>query len=38
MEETIRICPECNGTGYDFSDGGQCDHCGGLGELCEEDE
>lgn len=25
--------PDCNGTGYDFGDGGQCDNCGGLGEV-----
>lgn len=26
-------CPDCNGSGYDFGDGGQCDNCGGLGEV-----
>lgn len=32
MEE-IKDCPDCEGTGYDFGDGGQCDTCGGLGEV-----
>lgn len=26
-------CPDCNGTGWDFSDGGQCDRCDGTGEV-----
>ena len=30
-------CPDCNGTGYDFGDGGQCDRCGGLGEIDDDD-
>lgn len=25
-------CPECGGSGYG-PDGGQCDECGGLGEI-----
>lgn len=28
-----KTCPDCNGSGYDFGDGGQCDNCGGLGEV-----
>lgn len=31
-----RECPDCNGTGYDFGDGGQCDRCGGMGEYYDE--
>lgn len=31
-------CPDCNGTGYDPLDGGQCDRCGGLGEIPAEDD
>ena len=31
-----RKCPDCNGTGYDFGDGGQCDRCGGTGEYYDE--
>lgn len=30
-------CPDCDGTGYDFSDCGQCDRCGGLGTIDVED-
>lgn len=30
-------CPDCNGSGYDFGDGGQCDRCGGLGKIDIED-
>lgn len=26
-------CPDCLGSGNDFSDGGQCETCGGLGEI-----
>lgn len=26
-------CPDCNGSGYDFGDGGQCDRCNGTGEI-----
>ncbi len=26
-------CPECGGSGYSWPDGGQCDRCGGLGEI-----
>lgn len=26
-------CPECNGTGYDPYDGGQCDRCAGAGMI-----
>jgi DnaJ-class molecular chaperone len=26
-----RECSACNGTGYDFADGGQCHDCGGAG-------
>lgn len=29
----VKDCPDCNGSGYDFGDGGQCDTCGGLGEV-----
>ncbi len=32
----LRSCPDCNGTGYDFGDGGQCDRCGGMGEYYDE--
>ena len=28
-----KTCPDCNGTGYDFGDGGQCERCGGLGTI-----
>lgn len=28
-----KTCPDCNGTGYDFGDGGQCDTCNGTGEI-----
>lgn len=28
-----KTCPDCNGTGYDFGDGGQCDTCDGLGYI-----
>lgn len=28
-----RVCPECGGTGYSWPDGGQCERCGGLGEI-----
>lgn len=31
-------CPQCNGTGYDFEDGGQCDRCRGLGTIDVEDD
>lgn len=27
-----RVCPECGGSGYDWY-GGQCDRCGGTGEV-----
>lgn len=30
-----RTCPECGGSGFDYGDGGQCDRCGGLGEINE---
>jgi len=26
-------CPDCNGTGYDPLDGGQCDRCNGTGVI-----
>lgn len=26
-------CPDCNGTGIEFGDGGQCDRCDGTGEI-----
>lgn len=26
-------CPDCNGTGYDPYDGGQCDRCAGTGTV-----
>ena len=26
-------CPDCNGTGYDPYDGGQCDRCSGTGTV-----
>lgn len=26
-------CPDCNGTGYDSLDGGQCDRCNGTGVI-----
>ena len=26
-------CEPCNGSGYDFGDGGQCDYCGGMGDT-----
>lgn len=26
-------CPDCLGTGYDFSDGGQCSNCEGTGDA-----
>lgn len=26
-------CPNCDGTGYNFLDGGQCDRCDGTGEI-----
>ncbi|MEK3797640.1 hypothetical protein MHI18_05120 [Peribacillus sp. FSL H8-0477] len=32
-DEELEDCPDCNGSGYDFGDGGQCDNCGGLGEV-----
>ncbi len=32
-----RTCPECGGDGYDPLDGGQCDRCGGTGEIYVED-
>jgi DnaJ-class molecular chaperone len=31
----FKDCPDCSGTGYDFSDGGQCDTCDGTGEPVE---
>ncbi len=31
----VRTCPDCKGTGYDFGDGGQCERCGGTGEINE---
>lgn len=33
MEDYIeKDCPDCAGTGY-APDGGQCDRCGGTGEI-----
>lgn len=29
-------CPDCNGTGYDPLDGGQCDRCNGTGVIDRE--
>ena len=30
-------CPDCDETGFDFGDGGQCDRCGGTGDApCPE--
>lgn len=29
-------CPDCNGTGYDPLDGGQCDRCNGMGVIDRE--
>lgn len=26
-------CPDCNGTGYDPYDGGQCERCAGTGMI-----
>lgn len=26
-------CPDCNGTGYDPYDGGQCERCAGTGTI-----
>lgn len=35
----IKDCPDCDGTGYDPYDGGQCDTCNGTGEIeIDEDE
>ena len=34
----VRTCPDCKGTGYDFGDGGQCERCGGTGEINEQEE
>lgn len=31
----LRKCPDCNGSGYDFGDGGQCERCGGTGTINE---
>lgn len=35
-------CNSCNGTGYDFDEGGQCSDCSGTGEYInwskEDDE
>ncbi len=31
----IKDCPDCDGTGIDFLDGGQCDRCDGTGEIYE---
>lgn len=28
-----RECPDCGGTGYSWPDGGQCERCGGTGEI-----
>jgi DnaJ-class molecular chaperone len=34
ISESLFIkCPDCDGTGYDFGDGGQCDRCNGMGEI-----
>ncbi len=30
-------CPDCNGSGYEFGYIGQCDRCGGTGEINTED-
>lgn len=27
------MCPNCDGTGYDPLDGGQCDRCDGIGQI-----
>ena len=31
-------CSSCDGSGYDFSDGGQCEDCGGEGDVCVDDD
>lgn len=31
-------CPDCYGTGYDFSDGGQCDRCNGEGTISSSED
>lgn len=30
-------CPECEGSGYDPFDGGQCDRCAGTGVVSCDD-
>lgn len=30
-------CRDCNGSGYAFGDGGQCDRCNGEGRYREEE-
>lgn len=30
---TEKPCPDCDGTGYDPLDGGQCDRCAGEGTI-----
>ena len=35
---TEKICPDCDGTGIDFGDGGQCHRRDGTGEIFEEDD
>jgi DnaJ-class molecular chaperone len=34
---TEKTCPDCNGTGIDFGDGGQCQRCDGTGEIFEDE-
>lgn len=33
-----KTCPDCNGSGIDFGDGGQCDRCDGTGEIENSDD
>ncbi len=37
MKVYCKTCPDCKGTGYDFGDGGQCERCGGTGEISDDD-
>ena len=33
ITRSVRVCPECGGSGYSWPDGGQYPRCGGLGEI-----
>lgn len=33
----MRTYPDCDGTGFDFIDGGQCHRCDGTGEIDSEE-